>query len=525
MPELTRSAQEALPNPGPFLAKIVSHLDTEYMGTLEVELLHPVGNNDSREGQVFQVKYLSPFYGVTSVDFIGKDPDNDTYDETQKSYGWWMIPPDVGTTVMVIFANGDPKKGYWFGCVQDKYMNFMVPGYAATSYSKDGKTQTVPVAEYNKDINDSVQDPTQVKKPVHKYQESMLDVQGLLEDDIRGLTTSSARREVPSAVFGFSTPGPIDKSGKRGKVGKFEHKISGAFVSRLGGSSFVMDDGDDKFTRKKDASSGPPEYASVEAEETDGDPKIPHNELIRIRTRTGHQILLHNSEDLIYIGNSRGTAWIELTSDGKIDIFSEDSISIHSSQDLNFCADRDINLQAGRNFNTKVTEEMHTHVKKDNILIVDENQKIHVKKNVDSTIDLNFKHTTKGNVDWKTTKNNVFTAGDFTYIKSGKQHIETASKIHMNGPAATAATAAELPKILKTHELATNTGSKGELIMRRLPTHEPYPHHENLNPTNFKPAKTDRDVDGRYEGQSNSLAEPTTQWKKLSIADTFRKGS
>jgi hypothetical protein len=525
MPELTRSSQESLPNPGPFLAKIVSHLDTEYMGTLEVELLHPVGNSDSREGQVFQVKYLSPFYGVTSADFLGKDSDNDTYDETQKSYGWWMIPPDIGTTVMVIFANGDPKKGFWIGCVQDRYMNFMVPGMASTSYSKDGKKPTVPVAEYNKDINEAVQDPTKIKKPVHTYLQDVLETQGLLEDDIRGLTTSSARREVPSAVFGVSTPGPVDKSGKRGKVGKFEHKIAGAFVSRLGGSTLVMDDGDDKFLRKKTASEGPPEYANVEADETDGDKKIPHNELIRIRTRTGHQILLHNSEDLIYIGNARGTSWIELSSDGKIDIYAEDSISVHTAQDLNFFAERDINMQAGRNFNTKVAGEMHTHVNKDSVLIVDENQRILVKKNVESTVNENFKHTTKGNVDWKTTKNNAFTAGAYTYIKSGSQHIETASKIHMNGPSATAAVEAQVPKELKTHLLPTDTGSKGNMIMRRMPTHEPYPQHENLNPTEVKPTKTDRDVDGRYEGQSTSLSSAAPQWKKLSIVDTFRKGS
>ena len=74
------------------------------------------------------------------------------------------------------------------------------------------------------------------------------------------------------------------------------------------------------------------------------------NELVRIRTRTGHQILLHNTNDLIYIGNSTGTTWLEMTSHGKIDIFAQDSISIHTEGDFNFRADRDFNLEAGRNF-------------------------------------------------------------------------------------------------------------------------------------------------------------------------------
>ena len=33
--------------------------------------------------------------------------------------------------------------------------------------------------------------------------------QGLVQDNVRGTTSSSARRESPSAVFGISTPGRV----------------------------------------------------------------------------------------------------------------------------------------------------------------------------------------------------------------------------------------------------------------------------------------------------------------------------
>ena len=42
-------------------------------------------------------------------------------------------------------------------------------------------------------------------------------------------------------------------------------------------------------------------------------------------------------------------------------------------------------------------------------------------------------------------------------------------------------------------------------IMRRVPTHEPWPHHENLDPEQFKSDKTNRDVDERYEDNSESI--------------------
>jgi hypothetical protein len=499
--------------PGPFLAKVVSHLDPTYMGSLEVQLLREVGNDEDKEGQLRVVKYLSPFYGVTSVDYVGSETDD--YNNTQKSYGMWMVPPDVGTIVLCLFVDGDPKKGYWIGCVPDTNMNFMMPGYAATKFvvedTKESLKERIPVGEYNKVIQDVALDPTKLPKPEHPFTK-VLDQQGLLEDDIRGITSSSARREVPSAVFGISTPGPVDKQpeSKKGKIGKSEHKIANAFVSRLGGSSFVMDDGDDKFLRKTPATEGPPDYAAVEQDQDDGNVTIPHNELIRLRTRTGHQILLHNSEDLIYIGNSRGTSWIELSSDGKIDIYAEDSISIRTKQDFNFYADRDINFEAGRNINLKSAERFQTDVGADYNLVVKGDGKI----------------TTVGGLDVATGGDNNLTAGGDTNIKSGGNHVETASRIDMNGPAAATATPAvflsthDLEDIVEDAESETLSYIIAEepikTIVKRMPTHEPWPHHENLDPLAVKPEKTDRET-------SEAIAVPDYWAFYTTNTDTFEK--
>ena len=234
-----------------------------------------------------------------------------------------------------------------------------------------------------------------------------------------------------------------------------------------------MDDGDDKFLRKTLAGEGPPEYASTTATDTSGLPEVPHNELVRIRTRTGHQILLHNSEDLIYIGNAKGTTWIELTSNGKIDIFAEDSISIHTKVDLNIKADRDINLEAGRNVNIKAAE------------------KAHVESGTDTEI--------VSAVDTK------ITSGTTSHISSGTTHLETAGKIYMNS-ASSPALAAE---VLKTFSNTDETGAAEESIMLRVPSHEPWPHHENLDPLAVTPDLTDREA-------GSPIAVPTG-WNEYSL--------
>ena len=106
-------------------------------------------------------------------------------------------------------------------------------------------------------------------------------------------------------VFGISTPGPKDRrdGAPKTEIGTVGNKIS-VPSNRLGGSAFAMDDGDERFVRATHAEDGPPIYKNKGINEKGGDRTIPQNELMRFRTRTGHQILMHNSEDLIYIGNA-----------------------------------------------------------------------------------------------------------------------------------------------------------------------------------------------------------------------------
>ena len=596
----------------PYLAKIIGHLDTTFQGGLEVVLIRDSGNQVGNESQTYNVKYASPFYGATPYEFTGE---NITPDDAQLSYGFWGVPPDTGVTGIVIFIDGKPDQGFWLASIQDKFQNHMVPAIGGTKNYKTDQDygqgeHPLPVVEHNRKANegDKNLEIDKIPRAVHPIAKRF-KAQGLIKDEFRGTTTSTSRRDVPNMVFGMSSPGPLDRNGKKKFLGNRESPTpTPVAVQRLGGTQFVMDDGDDRYYREKKPSEGPPTYLNFIPSQL-GDKDIPYNEHFRIRTRTGHQLLFHNSEDLIYIANSKGTAWIEFTSDGKIDIYAEDSINIRTKQDFNLYCDRDFNLEVGRNFNTKVHGEMHTHVLKDQILIVDENQKIHIKKDVDKTYDKTYKHLVKENVDKfyqknfihtvtnsvaenfasgggtvkvttggsmdvihngnlkitqsgtldhtvtgyrklttgdgldiSTTGANKFTASGNTEVKSGGQNLTSASRIANStqveapsfdsgsGNASTASTAAAasgaeqaasavLPKKLKTHkvpELAKQNSSDADktLIMRRMPTPEHYPHHENLKPTMFKPAKTDRDAEGRYEGETATMRPPADKWKK-----------
>jgi hypothetical protein len=400
-------------------------------GGLEVELLQPVGNQDSANRQLFIVKYLNPFYGVTDIDVTGSDPND--FNQTQKSYGFWFVPPDTGSLVMVIFVNGNTGQGYWMGCVQDVYMNYMIPGNAASNSASDQTrdqdetqwkdsvkttkevygTGFVPTGELNRrsiGSGTTTMNPEidAMKKPVHPMAKVLAD-QGTIADTVRGTHTSSSRRETPSNVFGISTPGPLDKrtNAQKGSVGRAANKVN-KFVSRLGGHTLVMDDGNDRFLRKYKPNEGPPEYADLEAGDTGGLVEFPQDESFRIRTRTGHQILMHNTEDLIYITNASGSAWIELTSQGKIDIYAADSVSIRTESDFNFVADRDINLSAGRSIN--LHSASRTNINAIDAVTIQSNSTIYLNAENHLNIKASGKLQMSGdtNIDMKTTSNQQY---------------------------------------------------------------------------------------------------------------------
>ncbi len=565
MPELKRTSpkydtQRSRMGTGIYVGRVINNLDPTFMGSLEVSIFRDSGNKTNSPNQHFIVRYASPFFGHTPYEYTGLNKgDNNTsegFNDTQKSYGMWMVPPDIGVTVLCAFVDGDPSQGYWFACIPAKFANHMVPAIGSSrEYYIDandkkrygplkdgsGNPQPLPVAEFNKRINAQtpIADPKKIKKPVHPIAEQFLK-QGLLEDDVRGPATSSSRREAPSSVLGISSPGPLDRrnNSKRVSIGDADETTPAVIpAGRLGGTQLVMDDGDDRYIRKKPAGElgVGSAYADVLNKES-GDPTIPADEYFRVRTRTGHQLLLHNSEDLIYIGNARGTTWIELTSNGKIDIFAEDSVSIHTKNDFNFYADRDFNLECGRNVNIKAkgrlngdfNQNVHLRSGLDMKVFVSETfdlkigtaAKITTGNSLDLAVGTNLKMTAFGTTDIYSSSALKVTSGATIDIGAGGNIVVSGARIDLNGPkaatAATAASAATAPP-LSTHEVsATAVGNWAEkkyqagtlsTIMKRVPMHEPWLFHENVAPDITGPASTDREVGGDLASEHQSTTE------------------
>ncbi len=454
---------------GIYEAIVISAADIQKNGRLTVRLIGANVNVDFLPDSFdvnethlnLTVRWSSPFAGATNINnniapgeivtpHLNTDPSK-TYSGSQRSYGMWMIPPDVGNKVLVMFVGGDISRGVVVGCLYQHLMNHMVPGIArsGTFTSNDEESKDCPVTEYNKlsEIADDVdwtkerkstsEPESGIKRPTHTPHFEGLREQGLESDTNRGLTSSSARRETPSKVFGILTPDA---------------------------NQFVMDDGD--------------------------------QQLIRLRTKSGAQILLDESNGNVYIINKKGSGYVEIDNDGKIDVWANDSISVRSQKDINFRADRDFNIESGRHINIKAHKTSDSGQPSDttNILTsVEGNLNLDVEGSVNIKTGNNTKITSGSDFHLSTTGANHFTASASTNIKSGGDHIETATNVHMNGPEAAGASnyggltvkANAKGELYFTNTLYTrspdtdtrNTERVGT-ILTRFPSREPYAREE-----------------------------------------------
>lgn len=330
-------------SPYPYIGIVKNNLDPTRCGRLQV-FVPEFGGNPDDQSNWRTVSYASPYMGYTGADTQQTDNPSvaETFNGVAHTYGMWMVPPDVGVEVIVMFIAGDPARGYWIACVNPNLSRHMLPGLAGStnvnaetasgsaraSYTPGAR---VPVVEFNESKVNNSTNPNfyNLPKPIHEVQYARLKQQGLEKDTVRGSISSSSQRETPSHVFGISTPGrPTNDPAEdpqylsklnAGTLGEDYYRVR----SRKGGHTFVMDDG------------------SV----------LGADQLVRLRTAAGHQILMHDTEQTIYISNAHGNSWVELDKNGGINVYSKNGVNIRSEGDINIHSDKDINFNAAGNIN------------------------------------------------------------------------------------------------------------------------------------------------------------------------------
>jgi len=452
---------------GPFVGTITNTVDPTRVGRVQVYIEQFASGPENQQNGLRWVRYLPPFYGATEK--TGTSAGYGDYPGNQQSYGMWFTTPDIGTQVLCFFVEGDPSQGYYLGCIINDNLNHMLPAIGAAPQRQAvaqnlsqgnyfAKTTQLPVTEINSE-NQQLDENTRFfdqPKPVHSYQASIFFQQGLDRDTERGPIISNAQRESPSTVYGISTPGlPIYQKGldpntirkqlSSGNLNPNDVKV----IGRVGGHTLVMDDGD---LENKNA-------------------------LFRLRTSKGHQIMMNDSDNFIYIGHANGQTWIELGAEGTVDVYSTNSVNVRTEGTINLHADKDINMFAGRNINMKSNAATNIGAVA-NLQIASESAiTLYSQKQIGVLSD--------GSLALQS-KSGSWNGGGTLKLSAGK--------IDLNGGAGAKVSAPRLyPTTLMPDTTFNNsTGWQVEenalvSIVTRAPTHEPYPYHNKGVPivTNF----------------------------------------
>lgn len=279
---------------GVYLAKVVDHADENYQGGVYVELIGHEYLTDKSTHEIrrtyHKVRQTSPFGGVIQ----GQNYSN--------NYGAHFQPPSPGTEVIVAFT-GREQEGFMLGVLGDANRNASVPGIPASDLSESPNDPTFTIGStMDSSAIESQQGNQRPRHPVA----NAIALQGLGYDGLRGLTSSGGRRESPSNVTGFLTPG---------------------------GHSLTMDD-------------GTLAYREGIVYTPDKNRKEGLNNLIRIRSGQGGQFLINDSAGIVYVINQAGTSWIQMDANGNVDVYAQGDISMHSEGDFNVHAGGDFNVEA-----------------------------------------------------------------------------------------------------------------------------------------------------------------------------------
>lgn len=438
---------------GPYLGKVMSNVDPTRAGRLRVFIEAFADGPQDDDNKWITVSYLPNYYGSTPN--AGTGTGTGTYPGNRNSYGMWFTPPDVGITVICIFANGDRNQGFYIGVVPEQASTHMVPAIGASKkFAVANQTQQkffygatqLPVAEINVNDPDIVNQPRYFEetKPVQSYQAAIMFQQGLIRDVNRGPISSTSQRETPSQVFGISTPGrPIYLGGKTQEevIQNLDNIQSGELkvIGRLGGHTLVMDDG-----------------------ATDG-----KDQLVRIRSAKGHQITMHDSEEFFYITHANGKTWIEFGKEGTVDVYSTNSVNVRTAGTINLHADQDINMFAGRKINMRSLDDINVESVKNINISSEANLTVYGKTAVRVKSDGTLAIQSASTGSW----------GASALVFKG-------DTIDLNGPWAPTVTK-PAPIVISSLDDTEFNASEGWQVkaaaiktsVTRAPTHEPYPYH------------------------------------------------
>ncbi len=394
--------------------------------------------------------YVSPFAGQTEVGTRGPE---ESESRGAIGYGLWCVPK-VGTQVLVMFIDGDPRLRVFLGGIWDQFRPHTMPHgrfmYDEHPELEKGSTDQRPFGPYTSDenfiepLNKNLREAFPKGEPNFEWRTRAADYTASAVDiEQLPFATSLVQDDKDFTWDGWESRQGYNKSridpDATGLFGEGNLDSQAFSLTSPGFHAFSMDD------RQR-------------------------NCRVRTRTTSGAQILMDDTNERLYFTTAKGKMWMEFDESGNLDIYCDRRITFHAKKDINFTSDETIRMYAKKGIHMYSEDEIRVEALKDVHFKFHMNWRAHINQSTFILTDSDTHIKTKGsmfleavaNIQEKAGSTLNLTSGGVTNHNAGGNIIETAPAIHHNGP--TAATA----------DPANDPSEQPAFWTNRVPDHEPW---------------------------------------------------
>lgn len=307
------------------IGTVVATNDPQQMGRVKIVCPHWGDSFKHAIADLPWATYVSPFGGQTST--LPRGPENDT-SMGEVAYGMWAIPK-IGTQVVVMCIDGDPRMRVYLGCIFNQLTTHTMPHgrfmYDDSPGLPEGDSHPLgpftsreqPIEPLHTNLRQAFNN---TQDPNYEFRTRGADYQvsGVRVDSLN-YVGSNVQDDINAVYDGWSS-------------------TQGYGVNRV--NSTTDSEHTDKRYDSVTYSVVTPGFHAFSMDDRQ------ENCRIRVRTTSGHQIIMDDTNERIYIATAKGNNWIEMDQNGNIDMFTTGRFSVRSNQEINFTSDKTIRFWA-----------------------------------------------------------------------------------------------------------------------------------------------------------------------------------
>lgn len=327
---------------------VVDTNDPQQMGRVRAvctALGDPQDPNEYKLEDIPWAQYCSPFGGM--IENAPRGP-NGEQTEGGVAYGWWN-PPRVGAQVLVTCIDGDPQYRIYMGCLFGQFTPHTMP-HGRHSYN-------IPV-EGSTTLDGPLSSGEQNIQPLYDNQTEAFVDRESIEWATRGADYSASALDPQNVLTSLSQNSDDKDHNVNLPNGEQRTRREGYALDRINRQRLYETTGNRYDNQVHSWTS--PGFHAISMDDR------PENCRMRFRTSTGHQVILDDTNERIYLSTAEGKNWIEMDQKGNLDIYGEQKISLHSDSDVNIDASNirltgeNIHLNASNELRLTSGNDLHT---------------------------------------------------------------------------------------------------------------------------------------------------------------------